>query len=97
VKGNVVFIYLDAFDPDKTAVKALKKDYERGGLGDVVIKKRLTEVLEDLIGPIRTRRQELAKKPEKVMEILREGTEKTRTAALETIRAVRKAIKIDYF
>ncbi len=97
VKGNVVFTYLDAFDPDTKEVEKLKQQYKRGGLGDIEIKKRLINVLENLLSPIRTKRRELAKNPELVMNILREGTEKTRKIAKQTMNEVRKAIKIDYF
>ncbi len=97
VEGNVVFAYLDIFDTDKAGVAELKKQYEAGGLGDVVIKKRLIGVLEDLITPIRERREYLAKDPKKVMEILREGTERAREAAQATMQEVRSAMKINYF
>lgn len=97
VEGNVVFTYLDIFDTDKTAVAELKAQYEKGGLGDVAIKQRLIDVLEGIIAPIRARREELAKDPEAVMRILREGTEKAKAKGEETMRQVRKAIKIDYF
>ncbi len=97
VKGNVVFTYLDIFDPNKEEVAELKQQYKKGGLGDVVIKKRLTGVLEELIGPIRARRRELAKHPEDVMAILEEGTRKTQKIAEETMRKVRHGVKIDYF
>ncbi len=97
VKGNVVFTYLDAFDPDIKGVEKLKQKYKRGGLGDIEIKKRLITVLENLLSPIRTKRRALAKNPELVMNILREGTEKTRKIAKQTMNEVRRAIKIDYF
>jgi tryptophanyl-tRNA synthetase len=97
VEGNVVFTYLDVFDPNKTEVAELKTQYQKGGLGDVVIKKRLAAVLENVIGPIRVRREELAKDPEAVMQILRDGTARARETAQKTMAEVRKAIKIDYF
>lgn len=97
VEGNVVFSYLDVFDEDKAGVAALKTQYEQGGLGDVAIKQRLVEVLEKIIAPIRTRREELAQDPEAVMRILKDGTEKAKARGEETMREVRKAIKIDYF
>jgi tryptophanyl-tRNA synthetase len=97
VKGNVVFTYLDAFDPDKAAIKDLKKQYEHGGLGDVVIKKRLIEVLDVLLSPIRTRRADFAQDPGRVMDILRTGTAKAKQAAEETMKTVRRAVQIDYF
>lgn len=97
VEGNVVFMYLDVFDPNKDEVAELKAQYQKGGLGDVVIKKRLASVLENIIGPIRTRREELAKNPEAVMQILEEGTLRARETAQKTMAEVRQAIKIDYF
>lgn len=97
VEGNVVFTYLDSFDTDRKGVAELKRAYRQGGLGDVAIKKRLIEVLDGVILPIRDRRKELAKDPERINQILREGTEKTRVVAKETMRRVRQAVKIDYF
>ncbi|MEK7634863.1 MAG: tryptophan--tRNA ligase [Patescibacteria group bacterium] len=97
VEGNVVFAYLDAFDSDKDEVKKLKERYEKGGLGDVEIKKYLTEVLENLIKPIREKREEFAKNSAYIEEVLKKGTEKARVAARETMEKVRKAVKIDYF
>lgn len=97
IKGNVVFSYLDIFDSDKKEVLKLKKQYQTGGLGDVVVKKRLIGVLENIIGPIRTKRRELAKDPERAFKILEEGTEKTRLTARETMKEVRRSIRIDYF
>ena len=97
VTGNVVFKYLDIFDPDEIEVKKLKQHYSKGGLGDVIIKKRLIEVLENVIAPIRHKREELAKNPDHVMKILQEGTEKAQEAARETMAKVRRAIRIDYF
>jgi tryptophanyl-tRNA synthetase len=97
VEGNVVFTYLDIFDKDKVVLKKLKEDYKKGGLGDVVIKKRLITILEDLIGPIREKRNELAKNPKEIDNILKEGIKKARITAKETMERVRKAIKIDYF
>lgn len=97
VEGNVVFTYLDIFDEKKDEVLELKKQYQKGGLGDVVIKKRLIEVLESVIAPIRERREELAKDPKAIMKILEEGTKEAKRIATETMAEVRKAIKIDYF
>ncbi len=97
VEGNVVFTYLDAFDSDLNGVEKLKKQYRNGGLGDVAIKKRLIEVLEKFLKPIRKRRAEFAKNPKAVMKILEEGTKKARTAASQTLTEVRRAMKLDYF
>ncbi len=97
VEGNVVFAYLDIFDPNKTEVADLKKQYEKGGLGDVVLKKRLTQILIDLVTPIRTRRETLAKDKDAILAIVKEGTEKARKVAIETLEEAKKAMKIDYF
>lgn len=97
VEGNVVFKYLDIFDPNKEEIANLKKEYKKGGLGDVVIKKRLVDILDNLIEPIRTKREILAKDRDAIMKILEEGTEQARKTARETMTQVRKAMKIDYF
>lgn len=97
VEGNVVFTFLDVFDSDKKTVEELKKQYQKGGLGDVAIKKRLIEVLEIFLIPIRKRRAEFAKNPKAVMKILEEGTKKARIVTSQTLSEVRKAMKLDYF
>lgn len=97
VEGNVVFTYLDIFDPKKDEVAELKEQYRKGGLGDVVLKKRLAEVLKETISPIRERREMLAKDPKMIMDLLEEGTKEARKVASETMREVRSALKIDYF
>lgn len=76
VEGNVVFAYLDAFDQDEAAVADLKTQYRAGGLGDVVIKRRLDGVLQALIAPIRQRREDLSKHPDHVLDVIRAGTRK---------------------
>jgi tryptophanyl-tRNA synthetase len=97
VEGNTVFTYLDTFNSDKAENEKLKEQYRAGGLGDVVIKKRLIEVLEEVLSPIREKRTAAAADPEAAKQILREGTEKTREKVAETLKAVRHAMKIDYF
>jgi tryptophanyl-tRNA synthetase len=97
VEGNVVFSYLDIFDTDKSELEDLKNQYRKGGLGDVVIKKRLIDILENIIKPIREKREGLAKNPEAVMKILEEGTKKAQIIAKETMAEVKKALKINYF
>ncbi|HSE35622.1 MAG TPA: tryptophan--tRNA ligase [Candidatus Paceibacterota bacterium] len=96
VKGNIVFAYLDVFDPNKAELAELKKHYRRGGLGDVVIKKRLSGILNDILEPIRERRRSLAQNPKAVMDMLHEGSRKARTSAGKTLGEVRQAMKIDY-
>lgn len=97
LEGNVAFIYLDAFDPDREGLQALKEHYVRGGLGDSVVKKRLEGILQELLAPIRTRREEFAKDKGQVMQILRDGTAKAREVAAQTADEVRHALGLSYF
>jgi tryptophanyl-tRNA synthetase len=96
VEGNVVFTYLDVFDRDVAKVADLKAEYQKGGLGDVVLKNYLFEVLNELLTPIRNRRLEFAKDPGQVMKMLLDGTKQTQEIAAQTMQEVRKAIKLDY-
>ena len=97
VEGNAVFAYLDVFDKNQQEVEALKEHYQRGGLGDVALKKRLIEVLEQFLTPICTKRLEYEKDKGYVMTVLKEGTECTRAQAEITMRQVRAAMQLDYF
>jgi tryptophanyl-tRNA synthetase len=94
VEGNPVFAYLDAFDPDPAAVTALKARYRAGGLGDVVVKARLTEVLDALLTPIRRRRAEWAQDLGAVGRVLDEGTARGRAVAAATLAEVRRAMRL---
>ncbi len=96
VEGNVVFMYLDIFDPNKDEVAQLKEHYQRGGLGDVKIKRRLIELLEDLLKPIRTRRLEYARDMAHVKQIVLTGTQQVQEVAAHTMRQVRVSMKLDY-
>jgi len=105
-ENNPVFIYLSvfakpehfaAFLPEYENYAALAAHYERGGLGDVRVKKFLNDVMQEILRPIRKRREILAKNPEAVMEILRDGTMRARKVAAETLARVKKAMKLDYF
>lgn len=97
VEGNMVFAYLDIFDPNTTKVAELKAHYQRGGLGDVTVKRYLLEILEAFLTPIQERRATFAADPEQVMNMLRDGTEKTKIVAEKTMNAVRQAMGIAYF
>ena len=103
---NTVFIYLDAFCedsdfekflPDYKNLDEMKAHYLRGGLGDGTCKKFLLNVLNDRLGPIRERRQELEKDIPAVYEMLRKGCEDARREAMKTMEEVRRAMKINYF
>jgi tryptophanyl-tRNA synthetase len=95
VEGNVVFAYLDAFDPDPTAIHRLKERYRGGGLGDVALKERLVGVLEALVAPIRARRADLARDGAYVMDVLRTGSERADATTAEVLRDVRRAFALD--
>ena len=97
VEGNIVFTYLDAFDPNKEEVEELKVHYRRGGLGDGTVKKRLQGVLKELITPIRERREELAKDPDYIMDVLRQGTDKCRIITQQTLDEVKDGLGLFKF
>ncbi|MCC6772617.1 MAG: tryptophan--tRNA ligase [Gemmatimonadaceae bacterium] len=97
LEGNVVFTYLDVFDDDAAGVAALKERYMRGGLADSVVKRRLRDVLVEVLRPMRQRRIEYAADREYVVQVLREGTAKARAVAEDTLAQVRDAMGIDYF
>nr|WP_315596775.1 tryptophan--tRNA ligase [uncultured Cupriavidus sp.] len=92
VEGNVVFTYLDAFDPNVEEVQALKEHYQRGGLGDMVLKRRVEGVLQELLRPIRERREQLAQDPGYVFEVLKKGTAEARELTQQTLDEVRSAL-----
>lgn len=106
VEGNMVFTYLEVFVtdehfakylPDYKNLDELKAHYEKGGLGDVVIKKFLINVLEDTLAPFREKRAYYESNIEKVYEIIKEGTKKANEVANKTLEEVKRAIGIDYF
>jgi tryptophanyl-tRNA synthetase len=88
VDGNVVFTFLEAFDEDRVALESLKTQYRRGGLGDGKIKRRLDDILQALIAPIRERRAQLAKDPASVVDAIRRGTQRARIRTETTKREV---------
>lgn len=95
VEGNVVFAYLGAFDPDTATVEELRQQYRRGGLGDVALKRRLEEVLETIIAPIRARRAELERDRAYVMDVLRAGSERADIVTRDVMHDVRGAFVLD--
>ena len=106
VEGNPVFTYLDAFSrpehfaeflPEYQNLDELKAHYQRGGLGDVKIKKFLNAVMQAELEPIRTRRKEWEQRLPEVVEILKEGSAIAEKTAAATLADVRKSMKIDYF
>ena len=97
IEGNVVFTYLDVFADDKAKVAELKAHYQRGGLGDVAVKKYLIEVLNQTLAPIRQRRTELAKDPQAIYDILKRGSQQAEQVAAATLDEVKTAMQINYF
>lgn len=106
VEGNPVFIYLDAFSrpehfaeflPEYANLDELKAHYQRGGLGDVKVKKFLNNVMQAELVPIRERRHMWEQRLDEVKMILKQGSETARAAAAETLHDVRAAMQINYF
>jgi len=92
VEGNPVFIYHDAFNPDKAEVDDLKERYRQGKVGDVEVKKKLAKAINDFLEPVRERRAAYEKKPGLVEEILRAGTERARRESDETLERMKQAM-----
>ncbi len=106
IEGNTVFTYLDAFCrpehferylPEYPSLDELKAHYQRGGLGDMKVKKFLAAVMQEEFTPIRERRREFAKDIPAVFEMLRKGSEQAREVAAQTMAEVRAAMRINYF
>ena len=105
-KNNPTFIYLDAFAkdehfaayaPEYASLDEMKAHYERGGLGDMKVKKLLNAVMQETLEPIRAKRRELEKDIPAVWEMLYKGSREAKAKAAETLDEVKKAMKIDYF
>ena len=96
VEGNPVFTYHDAFNPDVAEVDELKARYREGKVGDVEVKRRLIAALELTLGPMRHRRAELLAKPDRLREIIEDGSRRARNVAGQTMARVREAMKISY-
>ena len=106
IEGNVVFTYLDVFAKDEHFSKylpeyknldELKKKYQAGGLGDVVIKKFLNDILQEVLEPIREKRKYYENHLDEVVNILEKGTEEARKRASRTLEKVKSSMKINYF
>lgn len=106
LEGNTVFTYLDAFCkdeyfgeflPDYNNLQELKEHYTRGGLGDMKVKRFLNNVLQAELEPIRNRRKEYQKDIPYVYEVLKKGSEKAEAVAVQTLKEVKEAMKINYF
>jgi tryptophanyl-tRNA synthetase len=94
VEGNPVFIYHDAFNPDREEVEDLKARYREGKVGDVEVKQKLTRAINDFLDPMREKRAEYAQNPDVVEGYLRQGTDKMRAEARQTLELVRSAMSL---
>ena len=85
VEGNPVFAYHDIFNPDKAEVEEFKARYQQGKIGDIEVKRRLVEVLNAYLAPLRERRAEYISQPKKLLEVLFSGTVKAKFIAQQTL------------
>ncbi len=106
IENNIVFTYLDVFStedhfqkylPDYQNLQELKAHYQKGGLGDVTIKKFLFEVLEEMLEPIRAKRSYYENRIEEVYQILETGSKKAVEVANKTVNEIKEAMAINYF
>jgi len=95
VEGNPVFIYHDAFNPDKVEVQDLKDRYQKGTVGDIEVKQKLFIALNNFLMPIREKRKYYEDRPEEAKEILIEGTKRARKTVQEVMKKVRERVKIN--
>jgi tryptophanyl-tRNA synthetase len=97
VKGNPVFVYHDAFNPDHAEVADLKARYVKGTVGDVEVKQKLVKALNGLLEPMRERRAAFDKQPGLLEDILAEGSYRARQEARDTLNLAREAMGLNYF
>lgn len=97
VAGNPVFIYHDAFNPNKEEVADLKKRYRTGKVGDVEVKRKLVAALNGFLEPVRERRRYYEERPKLLQEIIHSGSERARKVGAETVRQARDAMSLNYF
>ncbi|MGK4476737.1 tryptophan--tRNA ligase [Aeromonas molluscorum] len=97
VEGNAVFTYLDAFHPDKALVAEMKAHYRRGGLGDMRCKQVLNDCLQNLLAPMRERRQQAMSERGELLNLLRQGTEQARGVTDSLLGEVKRAMGLNYF
>jgi tryptophanyl-tRNA synthetase len=96
VEGNPVFMYHDAFNPDKGEVEELKERYRAGRVGDVEVKQKLAKALNDFLTPVRERRAYYESHPAQVREALAKGCRDGKAIAQETMAMVKDAMGINY-
>jgi tryptophanyl-tRNA synthetase len=97
VEGNVVFTYLDAFHPDLGYIADLKNQYQQGGLGDGTVKKVLESCLQACLQPIRDQRAVFMNDKAQLIEILRQGSERSQDEAQQVLNQVKQAFGLNFF
>jgi tryptophanyl-tRNA synthetase len=97
VEGNPVFIYHDAFNRNRAEVEELKERYRKGTVGDVEVKQRLARALNEFLDPLRERRARFAAAPQRLEEIIIEGSRAARREAKETLHLCLERMGMDYF
>jgi tryptophanyl-tRNA synthetase len=97
VENNPLWIFHETFNPDKAWIAEQQEAYRAGKVGDVVIKKKLVEVLNTIIAPIRSRRKQFENRPDDVLDVLKTGTARANVVTEETLHLAKKAMKQDYF
>jgi len=97
LEGNVAFAYLDAFDPDQAGLREMKAHYVRGGLADSIVKARLEACLQEMLAPIRARREAFARDRGHVLDTLKQGTHRAREVAARTVDEVKDVLGLRYF
>ena len=97
VEGNPVFIYHDAFNPDKDEVEDLKDRYRAGKVGDVEVKRKLAKAINDFLEPIRERRAHFEARAGEIDDIIAAGNARMRAEARETMHIVKEAMGLKYF
>lgn len=97
IDGNPLWIYHDVFNQDKKEVQDLKSRYRDGKIGDGPCKKRLSEVLNEFLEPIRQRRAQFESQPDRVIQVLRDGTDRANTVAEQTLWMAKQAMGFDFF
>ena len=97
IENNPLWIFHETFNPDPAWIAEQQEAYRGGKVGDVVIKRKLVEVLNTIIDPIRTRRKQFETRPDDVLDVLRAGTQRANAVAEETLHLAKAAMKQDYF
>jgi tryptophanyl-tRNA synthetase len=96
IENNPLWIFHEAFNTDLAWIAEQQEAYRQGKVGDVTIKRRLVEILNELLDPIRGRRQQFADRPDDVLDILRDGSRRANAVAEETIQLAKAAMKQDF-